>query len=237
MSVLRLTLICAYQKQGGAIKILYGALGYTMDDKKRFVLTAASVPTPISQLQVLPSNYLVALYGFRDALEEISRRRMDARTMRADFRQLDFDVDVGEIVMDLIDREKLRSAKFVNVRRMKASLQGEIRQQFADYLKKDGGATDEALGRQNTITHRPDLFIRLLNDDPDFAGIDVLVVPVADEAAHGKMRQVALVRSSAHIGNLVQDTQEDYLVLPQGFGRSLSSNNAKIGSKAKNPLA
>tara|TARA_B100001105_G_scaffold64845_1_gene50752 strand:+ start:1096 stop:1905 length:810 start_codon:yes stop_codon:yes gene_type:complete len=164
-----------------------------------------------------PGHGLLALYGHRDALEELQYWRARAREMKAEFAYCNFDVQVDRIIEVLVDRKRLRDnheAKFLNLRRTMSGLQSEIFERFAGYVASEGG-TNTAMTAVSHIATRPDLFDRFFEDDKDFKHLSVFVIPVADDSdVPGKMRQMAYVRPGAKVLNIVQGSDQVDVLLP-----------------------
>ena len=163
---------------------------------------------------------LLTLYGVRDSLEELHYWRTLARDLDAEFASAELEFEIGHIEPGLTDRALLKStagkkSRFLNFRRMKASLQTEILERFTAYSVSDGTGIDEELNRVSQIATRPDLFDRLLVEDPDLSKLDILVIPVADDPAlPGRMRQVAYVKPGATLVSTVHSNSEARILLP-----------------------
>ncbi len=237
MSKIKLATYAAYRKATSTAKqkkagdtpepeILFGAAGFTRDKVSgNWVFTCA--PLPLGPGQRPPEQGLTMLYGFRDTIDELKRRRDQARTAGAEFRSMEVEIEVGEIEVGLVDRKRVKDLKFVNLRRMTAALQSEILKKFSDYVteeKKAAGRAsrlvkdmDEDMSRVQQIAQRPDLFGRLLTEDRDLKGLEVLVIPIEDPEVRGGMRQIAYVRPKAKIISIQQSVDDDILALPKTF--------------------
>lgn len=188
--------------------------------KNAYELEIASVPLMYEQEAPPTSVGILALYGFKDAIEEIQKRRQEAREANAEFKFAEIECEVGEIELGLVDRAKLRGLRFANVKRMNAQLQSEILDKFAEYVEDEGGDVPGYMSRVQQIAMRPDLFGRLLEEDKDFKRIEVLVIPVYGSKTYPtKVRQLAIIRPKAKIVGFSQNStkDEDHLVLPKGY--------------------
>lgn len=207
---------------GSPVDILYGASSGRLDDNGKLELLADSVPFHAGSFKnkaPKPGFGLLMLYGIRDSLEEMQYWRIKAREMGAEFASAEFEFEVGTIEPKLTDRQLLKATagknRFLNLRRMKSELQIQVLESFSAYAKSDGEESDENLSRVSQIANRPDLFDRLLVDDQDFAALDVLVIPVADDdALPGKMRQLAYVKPGAKLLSIQQNSDESQILLP-----------------------
>lgn len=207
---------------GSPVDVLYGASSARLGDDGKLELLADSVPFHSGSFKSKapkPGFGLLMLYGIRDSLEEMQYWRIKAREMGAEFVSAEFEFEVGTIEPKLTDRQLLKATagknRFLNLRRMKSELQIQVLESFSTYAKSDGEETDESLSRVSQIANRPDLFDRLLVDDRDFAALDVLVIPVADDdALPGKMRQLAYVKPGAKVLSVQQNSDESRILLP-----------------------
>jgi hypothetical protein len=205
---------------GSSIEVLAGASDARFDDKGRIQLLASSVPFRseafASRMPHVGAG-LLALYGHRDALEELQFWRNFARSQKAEFAYVNYNVVVDNILPMLVDRDRLRAStdvRFLNVRRMMTSLQDSIFKRFQGYVASEGGAK-ATMTVVAEMANRPDLWDRLFDDDKDFKHLQVLVIPVADDPeVVGKMRQVAYVRPGATVTSVVQGNEQVDVLLP-----------------------
>lgn len=205
---------------GATVEVLAGGEAARFTPEGKLQLLAASAPFhegALAHRTPKPGHGLLALYGHRDALEELQYWRARAREMKAEFAYANFDVEVDRITETLVDRARLRDARdarFLNMRRTMADLQTEILERFAGYVSEEPGRSAE-MTKVVHIATRPDLFDRMFMDDKDFAHLSVFVIPVADDnEAPGKMRQVAYVRPGAKVLNIVQGSDQVDVLLP-----------------------
>lgn len=136
------------------------------------------------------------LYGFRDTLEEIGRRRAEAREFGAEFQFAEVEFDVGKIHEAMVDEKTLATLQFVNVRRMTAATQRLIMNRFREYSGNDMKSIQE-------IAKHPNLYERLLEEEP-FNNLGIIVHPVLDGDL---MRQVAYVHPRATPKSFSQSAQ------------------------------
>lgn len=227
-SSVRVTAFSIFRKRktpdasGSPVDVLYGASSGRLGDDGKLELVADSVPFHAESFKnkaPKPGFGLLMLYGIRDSLEEMQYWRIKAREMGAEFVSADFEFEVGTIEPKLTDRQLLTATagqnRFLNFRRMKSELQTQVLESFAAYANSDGMESDENLSRVSQIANRPDLFDRLLVDDRDFAALDILVIPVADDDAFpGKMRQLAYVKPGARVLTILQGSSDVRILLP-----------------------
>ena len=161
---------------------------------------------------------LLALFGIRDALDELQHWRAVARTSQARFAYLQVQVDVGVQPTSAVTRAMLQqdgpALRFLNVRRSAAEFQKELLAQFASWVAQEGGNPAQEMAHVRDMALRPDLFERLLYEDPDMRHIDVLVMPLADWPDPARIRQVAYVRAGTPVAGLTQGNDTLTLQLP-----------------------
>lgn len=227
-SSVRLTVFSIFRRRktpetaGSPVDVLYGASSGRLGDDGKLELLADSVPFHSDSFRnkgPRPGFGLLMLYGIRDSLEEMQYWRFKAREMGAEFVCAEFEFEVGTIEPKLTDRQLLKATagknRFLNFRRMKSELQTEVLESFSAYAISNGEKADENLSRVSQIANRPDLFDRLLVEDRDFAALDILVIPVADDdALPGKMRQLAYVKPEAKVLSILQKSDESRILLP-----------------------
>lgn len=209
-------------KKDDPVEAFYGASTIRVNDSGVVELLLDSAPyhsDAFATKKPKPGFGMLMLYGIRDSLDEMYFWRTKARELKAEFAYAEFEFRVGEIEVGLTDRNTLRSApgrnRFLNVRRMKASLQTDILARFTDYANADGLDIKEEMRRVSQIANRPNYFDHLFQDDDDLAKLDIVVIPVADDPAiPGKMRQMAYVRPGAEIVSIVQGSTAATILLP-----------------------
>ena len=224
----KLMSFCLYRLHGSPgsararLEVVAGASDARFGPDGKIQLLASSVPFRSKQFKKYapkPGAGILALYGHRDALDELQYWRGQARLLKADFAWAEFEVLVKEISTQLVDREMLKTNRtigFLNLRRCQAKLQTEIQEKFAEYVLSDGGKPDREMARVAQIATRPDLFTRLLQDDPDLRNVSVVVTPVADDPeVPGRTRQLAFVRAGSTVTKLVQGGDQYEILLPQ----------------------
>lgn len=213
----------AHPKSADDIEIIAGASDVKVDPATgRVQLLAASVPLKTEAMRnrfPRPGCGLLALYGHRDALDELFLWRSFARKAKAEFAFVEFYAVVHELSTQLLDREGIRASEgrlhFANLRRCKVDLQKEILDAFAGFVDEEGGNSAATMSNVVQIATRPDLCFNLLSTDPDFKAMTVFVTPVADDPeVPGRMRQVAYVKPGVEITNVTQGDETCDLVLP-----------------------
>lgn len=223
-SKVQLTLMCLFRPEGQPHQQrwspIVGASQITPADDGKLDIQLASIPfhSRAMDTHAPQAQGLLALFGIRDALDELQHWRSVARNSHAEFAYLQLHVDVGEPHKTAVQRQTLRergaSLRFVNVRRSAASFQKELLQQFAQWVAQEGGNPAQDMVHVRQMAQRPDLFERLLLEDPDFQHVDVLIIPLADRANPEQVRQVAYVRAGAQILSESQGSERFRLHLP-----------------------
>ncbi len=151
-----------------------------------------------------------------NTLDELKKRRAEARQAGSDFHIAELSVEVGDIAAPLVNERTIKDLKFVNVKRMTASLQSIILSEFSKYASQRGETED--LAKIQQIARRPDLFEPLLDESPLFKHLDLIIIPVADDPRRPSfIRQVGYIRNSAKITHIEQNTERNEFVLPDGM--------------------
>lgn len=237
-SSVKLTAFCLYRKKAArgdtpaSVEALDGALDARLGADGHVELLAG--PAPFRSKDFVgaapaPGFGTLMLYGIRDTVEELYRWRNHARQIGADFASAEFEVEVGTLETGLTSRELLHAAggknRFLNVRRMTSHLQGQVLQAMRKY--------EPELTRVVEMAQHPELFDRVLLDDPDLRSLDVLVIPVADDpGSPNLMRQVAYVRPGAKVLKVHQGSDQATIYLP-----SWMSNEKEAKKMVKEALA
>lgn len=146
---------------------------------------------PFPKGKTPPAGGYAALYGFRDALDEISKQRRQADTTGESILSIEISVDVGEIIVGVMHPEQLPTTKFLNMRRMSKELSNTVIRYWEEYLREEG-VSEEALANKSFwqlehVAERPDLIERLWHEK-EFNHLAVIAYPVNDG---GEARQVA----------------------------------------------
>lgn len=226
-SKVKLTLFSLYRARSSegrlrAVERMVGAYDVRLGDDARAEVLAASVPFNDRRFDPMapkPGFGMLALFGIRDAIDELQRWRAIGRNSNAEFAYAELWIDVGEIETKLANRASLQApghrSRFLNLRRTTVDFQKEVLATFRRYVREEGGDPDATMVRVQDIATRPDLFDRLLYEDPDLRGIDVFVLPLADMIdSPGRMRQVAYLRPGARIVEFAQGSDQVSMYLP-----------------------
>ena len=223
-SKVQLTMVSLFHAHRGATGVqpqpLVGAKSVQWRDEQ-FHVEAASVPFHSRHMDVYAPRQgcLLALFGIRDALMELQHWRAVARSSKALFGYLQLQVDVGVPASTAVNRRLLQTQgqalRFINVKRSAADFQKELLKQFATWVHQEGGDAARDMAHVRQMALRPDLFARLLCEDPDLQHIDVMVLPLADKADPGHVRQVALLRAGAQWTELPQGNEQVQMHLPE----------------------
>lgn len=223
----------------GPAKPVVGAVASRIGDSGKLELLADSVPfrsRKFDSRKPADGCGMLMLYGVRDTLDEIHHWRTYAREHQLEFASAEYELDVGNIEVGLVNRQTLKEhgteMAFANLRRMTVSLQSEILHRFSEYAISEGVGIDEEMRRISQIATRPDLFDKLLQDDRELANLSVLVIPVADDPAlPGRMRQLAYVRPGVKVVSVVQSNDEVDILLPAWL------YDKDVAAKARKSLA
>ncbi|MEJ6002603.1 hypothetical protein [Paucibacter soli] len=224
----KLTSFCLYRVHGtpgtpdAQIEVVAGAEAgrFTEDGKIQLLLKSAPFHSDaFGERAPKDGEGVLALYGHRDALQELQFWRERARHLHAQFAYIDYEVKVGEISQQLVNRAMLKDTGdaygFLNIRRMQADFQKEVLHRFQVFIKKEGGDFSKEMDRVSQIALRPDLFAKWLAADADVRHVKVMVLPVADDIdAPGRIRQVALIRPDVCIFNTTQGDERCEILFP-----------------------
>lgn len=184
-------------------------------------VTVGSIPfhhRAMDRLAPAKEQGLLALFGIRDALQELQHWRTVARSSEAHFAYVQLQVDVGVSSSGVLTREQLRaqgaSMRFLNVKRCAAEMQRDWLQLFAQWLREEGGDPAQDMHHVRQMALRPDFFERLLHVDPDLQHIDVMVFPLADRNDAARVRQVAYLRAGTPLLSVAQGSDQMQVMLP-----------------------
>lgn len=216
MSVVKLTALSIFDVDEKTMlpSIKSGASLVTLREDGRRLITMGNVP--LDWRMDPPGGGLLLLYGFRDTLDELKKRRAEARQAGSDFHIAELSVEVGDIAAPLVNERTIKDLKFVNVKRMTAGLQSIILSEFSKYASQCGETED--LAKIQQIARRPNLFEPLLDESPLFKHLDLIIIPVADDPRRPSfIRQVGYIRNSAKITHIEQNTERNEFVLPEGM--------------------
>ena len=223
-SKVQLTFLSIFRATGPGTQLqwspIVGATHIRMAADGQLAIEAASIPfhNRAMDMRAPRQHGLLALFGIRDALDELQHWRSVARNSNAEFAYLQLHVDVGEPCKIAVTRQALRekgaSLRFVNVRRSAAGFQKELLQQFAQWVAEEGGDPARDMAHVRQMALRPDLFERALHEDPDLQHVDVLVIPLADRGNPEHIRQVAYVRAGARVVSCTQGCDRFSVQLP-----------------------
>ncbi|MFK4705878.1 hypothetical protein ABIC83_002717 [Roseateles asaccharophilus] len=248
-ATVKLTSFCLYRVHGKpgseqTIEVVAGAADarFGSDGKIQLLLASSPFHSPAFDGRAPKDGTgLLALYGHRDALEELQYWRERARAEKAEFAYVDYEVWVSEISPQLVSRNLLQEPDgdkygFLNIKRMQSGLQQEILNKFRIYVEKEGGSVDEDMSRVVQMAMRPDLFSRWLDEDKDVKDVQVMVIPVADDPeVPGKIRQVALVRPGIAILSQEQGDGRYEIVFPSWMNVHKTVEEAQAAAAAKRP--
>ena len=219
-SRVQLTLVSLIRQHGQHVQPMVGTSRVCSRDEGVH-LVAGSIPFHSREMDAkapTPGKGVLALFGIRDALDELQHWRAVARTAQAQFAYLQLQVEVGMPAPGAVTREMLRAhgaqLRFLNVRRSAAEFQKELLAQFATWVAQEGGDPARDMAHVRQMALRPDLFERLLYEDPDLQHIDVMVLPLADRPDPTRLRQVAYVRAGTPLEAQAQGSDQVQVHLP-----------------------
>lgn len=225
-AVVRLTSFCIYRVHGkfgepkASIEVIAGGADARFTPEGKVQILASSAPfhtKSFAKRAPKVGHGFLALYGRRDALEELQFWRGQARKENAEFAYVDFEVQVGRIADTIVDRDDYLADPelgFMNISRLKSGAQDEIRATFASYIDRAGGRSGVSMSQVSQIATRPDLFDTLFEEDEAFKNVRLLVTRIADDEQPGKMRQIAYVRPGATIQLMQQGSDHVDVLLP-----------------------
>lgn len=227
-SRVQLTLLSLFRGQGEKALPIVGT-SRVHDAGQGVHVVAASIPfhdRAMDSKAPRQGQGLLALFGIRDALDELQHWRMVARTSQAQFAYLQLQVDVGASASGVLTRQMLQSQgsnmRFLNFRRSAAEFQKDGLERFAHWVEQEGGSARRDMSHIRQMALRPDLFERWLYEDEDLRHIDVMVIPLADRADASRMRQVAYLRAGTPLQSVQQGSDQLQVHLPgwmaQRFG-------------------
>lgn len=139
-------------------------------------VTLKSVELPIKG----PQTGLVTLYGFKDAVEELSVYRLEADRNRLQFAKVEIKVEAGNIPQTQSTMANLNDSIFLNTRRMNKELESKIQEYWSQYLEEDGYDPSKVSWKHfDYMTNFPHYFDRLRNE-PEFKHIEMISFPLRD---------------------------------------------------------
>ena len=232
-SKVQLTLIGLFRMHGAGVAAqlspLVGIEQVVMQGTQPQV-TMASVPFHDRSMDALAPRQgrgLLTLFGIRDALDELQHWRAVARNSQAQFAYAQASVDIGVAFNGVLTRAQLQaqqgSLRFLNVKRCAADMQKAWLQQFAQWVREEGGQPEHSMAHVRQMALRPDLFERLLYSDPDLQHIAVMVLPLADRNDVTRVRQVAYLRAGTPLLSLSQGSDQMQVQLPQWMQQPYSA--------------
>lgn len=208
---------------GSETDILHGEPRLSSDGRFNIGITNVKLPLGL----VAPKNCLVALYGFRDAADEMRRQSEFWRnTPGAIFQSVQMDFEVGTIESEVIPlkavpatfnpdgTEKkarispMKEQRFANFMRTKEEVQTIV----ADIFKGHADPDSDVKFKKKDIALRPDLWSYVLENE-HFKNLEILIIPVAVPRQHQTgaerqfdIRQFALITKEAKLfGKLIQN--------------------------------
>lgn len=224
MSTIQLSAFVSYRKTQTVLEHSGEISASRLLDSGKYEVTikSAGLPVPSVGLSMARpermAEGMLLLYG-RDRLHLLHQANIKARAAGLGFASSEFEFEVGNIESGLLDMDALPGLRFGSVRRMKADLQMHLLTKFAEYVSEEGGDADAEMSKPIHMALRPDLFGRVMKDDPALAGLDVLAIPVADTSAEPVvLRQFAYVRPTAQLVG-VRHLGEVNVVLPDWMNR------------------
>lgn len=141
---------------------------------------------------------IVALYGFKDAMDELSVIRAREEGPGVVFCSVNIEVDVGDLKPGPLTEGEMANTRILNVRRISIPIRDTIETYWNRYLEEEGSEhlPKEALRDMSFIGMRPDLLSRL-HSEPEFVNFDMIVFP--SRAENRRMYQRAALFSTEHV--------------------------------------
>jgi hypothetical protein len=160
---------------------------------QRPIVTVGNIPFPTGVPH--PENAITALYGFRDALEEIQRQLKFAREKNMRNIKVTFKVQVREIVMGTTDLQKIASTDFLNLRRLQSDLANIIVDGINERMAQEApaGQSIEPYHKITDACPRPDLLCDVIRSEKIFSHIKAVAYMIPDEEGSKRGRQVCTV--------------------------------------------
>lgn len=169
----------------------------------------ADVPLPPRQLA--PAGGLTALYGFRDALEELSRLRQKWENDRIGLSTVTVSVEIGAMPYGRVSPEKLPQFRFLYLDRINRHLEEICRRYFETYAAEAGVTLENPFRHAGFVCQHPD-FIGRLHQEEMFRHLDVLVYRI-DDPQFGP-RQVATLFNRDAVVKIEARGVETNILLP-----------------------
>lgn len=146
-----------------------------------------------------PKSALLALYGFRDVLEEISLIRQTIGD-GISFCTVNIEVNVNDLERGQVNADNLKDNDFINLRRISVELRNLIILRWNAYLAEEGVDTvkNNEIRTMSFIGRRPDLLERL-HQEALFNHVTMFIFPVN---SHGKMHQRAALFNMKKVFNV-----------------------------------
>ncbi|HCI47797.1 MAG TPA: hypothetical protein DFI00_10920 [Rhodospirillaceae bacterium] len=173
-------------------------------------VTLADVPLPPRALP--PAGAMTALYGFRDALEELSRLRKRWESDTVGFATVTLQAEIGKMPYGRVSPEKLSSYRFLYLDRITRPLEDICRQKFDGYAAEMGLEPMDPFRHAGFVCERPD-FIGKLHQEPEFNHLDVIVYRI-DDPLTGP-RQIASLFNKDAIVSIEARGVQTRILLPQ----------------------
>lgn len=173
-------------------------------------VTLADVPLPPRALP--PTGALTALYGFRDALEELSRLRKRWESDTVGFATVTLQAEIGKMPYGRVSPDKLSQYKFLYLDRITRPLEDICRDKFDSYAAEMGLERQDPFRHAGFVCERPD-FIGRLHQEPEFNHLDVIVYRI-DDPLTGP-RQIASLFNKDAIVSIEARGVQTRILLPQ----------------------
>src|SRR5579859_165618 len=144
-------------------------------------LTLGNIELP-GDVKPAPSA-LTMLFGYRDTLAEMSRRRTAAEAAGLHLVAVTISVDIGPRG-GRVTLAELPEHRYLNFTRITGDIENLILQKWKNYLgvvAADGSTEGVLMGRTNQfVVDRPELITRL-HAEPEFEHLDIIAYPVRSE--------------------------------------------------------
>lgn len=210
-----------------SIVALNGFFTYNRNSVPQNVVLA-DVPLPPRQLA--PVGGLTTLYGFRDALEELSRLRQKWENDRVGLSTVTISVEIGAMPYGRVSPEKLSQFRFLYLDRINRQLEEICRRHFEQYALDSGIVLDNPFRHAGFVCQHPD-FIGRLHQEQAFNHLDVIVYRI-DDSQFGP-RQVATLFNRDAVVKIEARGVETNIILPdkvpaRGVPGQVRQDNARI---------
>jgi hypothetical protein len=198
-----------------SIVALNGFFTYSRTQVPQTVVLS-DVPLPARQLA--PAGGLTTLYGFRDALEELSRLRQRWENDRIGLSTVTLSVEIGAMPYGRVSTEKLPQFRFLYLDRINRALEEMCRRYFETYAAESSISLENPFRHAGFVCQHPD-FIGRLHQEPEFKHLDVIVYRI-DDPQYGPRQVATLFNRDAVVKIEARGVETNILIPDHVAGRA-----------------